>query len=116
MKEGRVMSGKDCVIVCTTLPAGADSMRFGKKLVDERLAACVTSRPGVQSVYRWQDRIEHSEEQQIVIKTTRSRVDQLGKTILAIHPYDVPEILVLPVIDGYSDYIDWIQKATREII
>jgi periplasmic divalent cation tolerance protein len=110
------MSGKDCVIVYTTLPAGADSMRFGKKLVDERLAACVTSRPGVQSVYRWQDRIEHSEEQQIVIKTTRSRVDQLGKAILAIHPYDVPEILVLPVIDGYSGYIDWVQKATRETI
>jgi len=110
------MSGKDCVIVYTTLPAGADSMRFGKKLVDERVAACVTSRPGVQSVYRWQDRIEHSEEQQIVIKTTRSRVDQLGKAILAIHPYDVPEILVLPVIDGYSAYIDWVQKATRETI
>lgn len=110
------MSGKDCVIVCTTLPAGADSIRFGKKLLDERLAACVTSRPGVQSVYRWQDRIEHTEEQQIVIKTTRSRVDQLGKKILAIHPYEVPEILVLPVIDGYSGYIDWVQKATRETI
>ena len=106
------MSGKDCVIVSTTLPAGADSIRFGKKLLDERLAACVTSRPGVQSVYRWQDRIEHTEEQQIVIKTTRSRVDQLGKKILAIHPYEVPELIVVPVIDGNVDYLNWVANST----
>jgi|TARA_B100001750_G_C15149657_1_gene418907 periplasmic divalent cation tolerance protein len=49
-----------------------------------------------------------------MIKTTRNRVKQLSKRILDIHPYDVPEILVLPVIDGYSAYIDWIQEATRE--
>ncbi len=108
------MSENNCVIVCTTLPVQVDSFCFGKQLVDERLAACATSRSGVQSVYRWRNGVEHTEEQQIMIKTTRNRVKQLSKRILDIHPYDVPEILVLPVIDGYSAYIDWIQEATRE--
>ena len=114
LQKGRVMNEKDCVIVYTTLPVEADSVGFGKKLVDERLAACVTSRSGVQSVYRWRNEIEHSEEQEIMIKTTRNRIDQLGKRIMAIHPYEVPEMLVVPVIYGDSTYIDWIREGTRE--
>ena len=53
-------------------------------------------------------------EQQIMIKTTRNRIDQLGKRIMAIHPYEVPEMLVVPVIYGDSTYIDWIREGTRE--
>ena len=108
------MSQKECVIVCTTLPAQADSVAFGRKLVDERLAACVSTQPGVHSVYRWHDSIQENEEQQLLIKTTRDRVSQLEKRLHEIHPYEVPELLVFRVAGGSSRYIGWLRKCTSE--
>ena len=109
------MSQTECVIVCTTLPAAADASAFGRVLVEERLAACVSSRPGACSVYRWQGGIEQDDEQQVAIKTTADRLKALEQRVNAIHPYDVPELLVLPVVGGSQAYLDWLAESTRTL-
>ena len=106
------MTDTNCVIVCTTLPVDADSMMFGRTLVQERLAACVTSHSGLRSIYRWGDGIELNEEQGLVIKTTQDRVEALGTRVRELHPYEVPEFVVVPVIDGEDDYLAWIREST----
>ncbi len=101
-----------CLVVCTTLPASADGTAFGRTLVEERLAACVSAQSAVRSVYRWRDDVETDDEQQLLIKTTRGRVEQLIERIRQLHPYEVPEIVVLPIIGGGQDYLDWIRAST----
>lgn len=108
------MRETDCVVVCTTLPAGADAVALGKILVGERLAACVTTQPGIRSIYRWRDAIEEDEEQQLLIKTTADRVESLGDRIRELHPYEVPEFLVLPVIGGGGAYLEWVRACTAD--
>lgn len=102
----------DCVIVCTTLPAEADAAAFGRRLVEARLAACVSSRPGTCSVYRWKDGIEQDDEQQVVIKTTVGRLPALEQRLGELHPYEVPEVLVIPVVGGSPEYLGWLKEAT----
>ena len=106
------MNGTDCVIVCTTLPAGMDGADLARTLVGERLAACVSTLPGVRSVYRWKEKIEEDNEQQVLIKTTAERVGALGDRIRELHPYDVPELLTLPVAGGGAEYLEWVRTFT----
>ena len=102
------------VVVLTTLPADGDTNGFGGTLVDERLAACVNILPPMKSIYRWMDGVEEETEHQLVIKTTRAQVPALWDRVRALHPYDVPEFLVLPVVDGNDAYLRWIQESTGE--
>ena len=106
------MTKGEFVVVWTTLPADMDVARFGRTLVEERLAACVSVQGGVKSVYRWQDGVEEDEEQQVIVKTTMDRVGRLRERIRQLHPYEVPEVLVLSVADGSSDYLDWVREST----
>ncbi len=110
--RGQAVTDTGCVVVCTTLPASADATAFGRALVGERLAACVSTLPGVRSVYRWRDDVETDDEQQLLVKTTQDRVEHLVARIRQLHPYDVPEIVVLPIIGGGRDYLDWIRAST----
>jgi periplasmic divalent cation tolerance protein len=102
----------DYVIVLTTLPADADASQVATALVEARLAACVTVLPVVQSIYRWQDTIEHDTERQLIIKTTGARIDALWEKIRDVHPYNVPEFVVIPIIDGNQAYLNWIGEST----
>ena len=106
----------DAVIILTSFPDGIDLSGFWRELLQERLVACVTTLGKSESIYRWEEKIEEAKEQSVLIKTTRDKVESIDARIKQFHPYEVPEILVLPVIDGYSGYIDWVQKATRETI
>ncbi|OFW04662.1 MAG: cation tolerance protein CutA [Acidobacteria bacterium RIFCSPLOWO2_02_FULL_67_36] len=99
-------------IVLTTLPADADAQSFARTLVDERLAACVNLLPAMESVYRWGGKIEQETERQIVIKTSRDRVVALWERVRDLHPYDVPEFIVLAIVDGNDAYLRWIAEAT----
>jgi periplasmic divalent cation tolerance protein len=99
------------VLVLTTLPADADAADFGRRLVEERLAACVSIMGGLRSVYRWKDAIEESREQQLVIKTEASAVELLKRRIGMLHPYEVPELLVVPVSDGGEAYLAWVRQS-----
>jgi periplasmic divalent cation tolerance protein len=101
----------DAVIVLTTLGADADAAAFARTLVAERLAACVNVLPPMTSVYRWQGGVEEEREQQLVIKTGADRVAALATRFEALHPYEVPEFLVLPVSEGSDAYLRWIQDS-----
>ena len=100
------------VLVLTTLPADADAVEFARTIVQERLAACVNMLAAMESVYRWEGQIECEPERQIVLKTVRHRVDALWQRIRDLHPYDVPEFVVLPIVDGNDAYLRWIAEAT----
>jgi periplasmic divalent cation tolerance protein len=100
------------VIVLTTMPAEADVDRLARTLVDERLAACVNVLSPMRSLYRWREALEEAHERQVIVKTTAARVDELKARLAALHPYDVPEILVLPVSDGGAAYLQWLKDST----
>jgi periplasmic divalent cation tolerance protein len=101
------------VMVLTTLPVDADGPGFAQSLVEERLAACVNLLAPMESVYRWEGNIEQETERQVVIKTSRDRVAMLWERIRELHPYDVPEFLVLPIVDGNDAYLRWVADSTQ---
>ncbi len=98
-------------MVLTTLPADAYGAAFARALVEERLAACVNVLPVMTSVYRWKGGIEQDREQQVVIKTVAGRVGALEARVRTLHPYDVPELLVIPVREGSVDYLSWVAES-----
>jgi periplasmic divalent cation tolerance protein len=107
------MTETDYVIVMTTLPADADVATFAHTIVDARLAACVNLLPVMESVYRWEGRVEQERERQLVIKTSRERLVALWDRVRELHPYDVPEFIVLPIVDGNDAYLRWVGDSTR---
>jgi len=108
------MAQPDYVIVLTTLPADADGAAFAQALVEGRLAACVNLLPIMQSIYRWQGAVEQETERQVLIKTSRLRVPELWERVRDLHPYDVPEFVVLPIVDGSDAYLTWLGDSIRD--
>lgn len=102
------------MLVLTTLGADADASALARTLVEERLAACVNVLPPMRSVYRWKGSVEEDREQQLLIKTASDRVDALRNRLHALHAYDVPEFLVLPVVGGSEAYLNWLVESVRE--
>ena len=99
------------VVVLTTFPADEDASVLARTLVTERLAACVNMLPPMTSTYRWEDNVEVVNEHQLVIKTTATQLEALKARINDLHPYNVPEVLVLPVSDGATTYLEWLQQS-----
>ncbi|HSK10804.1 MAG TPA: divalent-cation tolerance protein CutA [Vicinamibacterales bacterium] len=106
------MHPRDPVLVLTTWPAASDPGPFATTLVAERLAACVNLLPEMESVYRWQGAVERERERQVLIKTTADRLEALGARLTELHPYQVPELLVLPVSTGSEPYLGWVREST----
>jgi periplasmic divalent cation tolerance protein len=98
-------------IVLTTIGTDTDPGALASTLVEERLAACVNVLPPMVSVYRWQGSVERSPEHQIVIKTTTDRLDALEARLRQLHPYEVPELLVLDVARGGAAYLAWVRDS-----
>ncbi len=99
------------IVLCTCPDSGAaDSL--ARHLVESRLAACVNQVRGVRSVYEWQGNIETSDEILLVIKTRRDLYPKLETTLRALHPYELPEIIMVPIEAGSSDYLGWISEQT----
>lgn len=107
-----MITDSQCVLVMCTLPADADASGLARALVEERLAACVNLLPPMESVFRWDGKVDRETERQLLIKTSRDRVDALWERLRELHPYDVPEFLVLPIVDGNAAYLKWIAEST----
>ena len=103
----------EVVLVLTTLGADADAVTFARTLVQEHLAACVNVLPPMTSVYRWRGRIEEDQERQIVVKTTRKQLAALEQRVRQLHPYELPEFLVLESSGGSEAYLGWVLENTR---
>jgi periplasmic divalent cation tolerance protein len=97
--------------VTTTLPDQPTAERLAKVLVEERLAACAQVLGPVSSTYHWQGLTEHATECYCHLKTTRARLPALQARIRQLHPYEVPEIIALPIVGGDADYLRWIEQA-----
>ena len=97
-------------IVLTTIGSDTDALALAKTLVDERLAACVNVLSPMTSVYRWKGAVEQDREHQVVIKTVVDRLPALEARLRQLHPYELPEFLVLPV-SGGAAYLAWVQES-----
>ena len=103
--------GEYVVIFCTAAPNEAD--RISATLVEERLAACVDI-ASVRSCYRWEGKVARDTEELMIIKTERRMVEQIMKRLPQMHSYNVPEIIVLPIQEGFGPYLDWISGSIAE--
>jgi periplasmic divalent cation tolerance protein len=102
------------VLLYTTFPSVVEARAAGRKLVEAGLCACVNVIPGMQSIYRWEGKIEEAEEAVMIVKTRRSLAERVIAAVKAGHPYDTPAALVLPILGGSQPYIDWLLAETNK--
>ena len=100
------------IIVVTQVPDRAVAMELARALLERRLAACVNVGAPVESIYHWRGRIETGEEIPVVIKTRSVLYSHVEAAVRKIHPYDTPEIIAIPVVDGDERYLEWITDET----
>jgi periplasmic divalent cation tolerance protein len=106
------MPHTDAVVILTTVASEEEGVRFAKALLDRRLVACATLLPGARSLYRWQGKTADEQEIVIMLKTRSGQLDAIGLAFEQLHPYKVPELLVLPVQTGSAKYLEWINSET----
>ena len=102
------------VVVFVTVGTQEEAQKIASVLLERRKGACVNIVAGVDSRYRWQGKLETDREALMIIKTRTALVDELVDLVKEIHPYDVPEVIVLPIVDGNSDYLRWIDREVRQ--
>ena len=103
----------DAIVVFLTAANGEEATRLADMLVGAHLAACVQILPEMESVYRWQGKIERSSEVLLLVKTTRGKFDELEREVRALHSYETPEIIAVPVVVGSGPYLEWLIAATN---
>lgn len=101
------------ILVLTTVPEIEVGQIIAERLTEERLAACVTISSAGQSVYWWKGKISQESEHILFIKTNKDHYDQIEEKIKQIHPYEVPEIIAIPILAGNKKYLEWIDSETR---
>ena len=99
-------------VVLVTAPDSEVAVKLARALVEAGLAACVNVVEGVRSIYRWEGEVRDEREVLLVIKTRRERSDELAARVRELHPYDVPEVLALPVVGGSRPYLDWVRAES----
>ncbi len=99
------------LVVLTTWPSLELARTIARMLVEEKLVACANLLPAVESIYRWEGKVETSTEVLVILKTTTDRVDALERRVLELHPYQVPEFLSLRVQDGLPAYLRWVESS-----
>ena len=102
----------DIVIVLITWPAGTDPNAIAVPLVERDLAACVNVLPEMRSFYKWHGRVNDDAERQVILKTTRARLSEVEDLVREVHPYELPEFLVVPVEGGSAAYLGWVRERT----
>ena len=100
-------------IVLSTAGSEDEARKIARHLVDERLAACVNIIPRMESIYRWQDKVESSAEWLLLIKTTREKSPAVRDAIRALHSYALPECITISIEDGSAAYLGWIDQSVR---
>ena len=101
------------LLVLTNLPDRAAAERLADLLVEKRLAACVNILAPCRSVYRWNGAVQHDEEHPMLIKTSAERYPELEKALRAGHPYELPEIVAVPIERGLPAYLEWVAGETK---
>lgn len=107
--------GTEAIVILTTLANEREAEQLVRALLDRRLIACGTILPGARSLYRWNEAIADEQEVVVLLKTRRARIEELEAAFEALHPYKVPELLVLPVEAGLHKYLAWIDDETAAL-
>ena len=107
------MKNNEFFVILSTCPDTGTAERLGTALVEESLAACVNVVPGLRSIYRWNDAVQSDEEVLMLIKTSVARLEAARLRLVELHPYEVPEVVALPVADGHHAYLAWVSSSTR---
>ena len=100
-------------VIYSTIGNTEEAKRIARLLVKEKLVACVNILPQIESIYRWQGKIEEDNESVLIAKTTDEKVDKTIQKIQELHSYEVPDIIVLPITEGLKEYLDYIKDETR---
>lgn len=108
------MSAPEVKVALVTLGSAAAAETLVDQLVEEGVVACGNIVPGLTSIYRWQGKVEREQEVLVVFKTTGAGAERLVRRVPELHPYEVPEVLVLPVEAGHRPYLDWVAGAVGE--
>lgn len=105
------MVNTGCVVVLVTCPNRRVATQLASRLVNARLAACVNVIPGLESLFWWGGKVDRAREVLLLIKTTAKRFEALRRLVVRLHPYDVPEILALPVVKAHQPYLQWVASS-----
>ncbi len=100
------------IVILVTAKDEAQANKIAERLVEEKLIACANIVPGVQSIFRWQGKVDRAQEALLVLKSRRRHFPAIVKTVKALHSYDVPEVIALPIVEGNKDYLKWISEST----
>ncbi|MFQ5655341.1 MAG: divalent-cation tolerance protein CutA [Planctomycetota bacterium] len=100
------------IYLCISTVGAADAPELARRLVEERLAACVNILPGARSIYRWQGRVCDEEEAVLLMKTSPRTVGGFEERFRELHPYDCPELLIVPIEEGLKEYLAWVDEMT----
>ena len=100
--------------VCTTTEKEKDAEKIAKIVIEKRLGACVQIIGPIKSFYWWKEKIETAEEWLLFIKTKKELYEELEKVIKEIHPYEIPEIISVPILLGSKDYLEWLNKELKK--
>ena len=111
--SGRVKSGAEYLQVITTVAAKEDADLLSRRLVEARAAACVQVFGPVESTYWWEGAVETGQEWQCFIKTERRRFPAVRRIIMENHPYEIPELIAVPIVEGGPEYLQWISRETE---
>jgi periplasmic divalent cation tolerance protein len=104
----------DKVVILVTSPNRRECRKIARHLVKARLAACVNITQPIESIYRWQGKVEDEKELLLVIKSTRDLFPEIRRAILTLHTYKVPEVICLPIVDGSQAYLDWLGESVKQ--
>lgn len=114
-KAGSADGLPEALVVLCACPDESVADRIARELVGARLAACVNRLPGMRSVYRWKGALQDEREVLLAIKTVGTRYPELEMRLKALHPYEVPEIIAIPVLAGAAPYLAWLTEETRSL-
>ncbi len=103
---------EEVCFACSTFPEIETARRVASQLVEENLAACANIVPAIESIYRWQNKIENAQETLVFFKTTAVRYAAFQDRLKSLHPYEVPEIICLRIADGLPEYLRWVSENT----
>ncbi|MCI0571510.1 MAG: divalent-cation tolerance protein CutA [Myxococcaceae bacterium] len=103
----------DALLVLVTAPSAEKGAELARVLVEEELAACGNVLPGLRSIYRWRGRVHDEAEALLLLKTRASLFESLRARVVSLHPYEVPEVVAVPLVAGHAPYLAWIADSTR---
>ena len=102
----------DPMVVLVTCGSEEEAVKIANSLVEERLAACANIIPSIRSIYRWEGKVWDEREWMLIVKTQKERFEELEKRVKSLHSYSVPEIIALPIVQGSTSYLKWLEEMT----